>query len=239
MKDAALLLLFVGVWIGFWVLVVRFRRKVNKWLAHLLGAAGGFVFGAASLVPFLPPAPVEKAAAPQQGAAADVVAAVGVAAVEPPPPPAAAPAEPEPIPGLTRTTYEKRMARYLRDFPQCSIVTIEKASIVTQKGAVYDGAGARGFQVVMELKGDKLLEVRAVSAGNFRDQKAMEDMLCLTYATMRTLDPEHTTQKDSLALSGSLLKDAKESPAEADFLDSRMVVQWVPLQVRLLGPAPR
>ena len=233
MNNVVLLLVLFGVWAVVWVFTLKKRGSLNKWLAHLVGSALGLLFGLAALVPFLPPsaqemaekrpaAVVESSVEPQKAAPVGQTAQADV---------------PVPVPGLNRSGYEKRMARFLRDFPQCSTVAVGKASVLNEKAAYYRGTGSREFEVTMTLKDDKVLEVRAVSSGDYHDQAAMQDILCLTYATMRSVSPDETTQDDSFALSSALLKDARHAPARADFGDSRMVVQWLPLQVTLAGKA--
>lgn len=67
MRDLAILLASLAVWIGLWAAIVQRRGSLSKWVAHMLGAVCGLVMGVMLLLALIPN---EEGAAPRESATA-------------------------------------------------------------------------------------------------------------------------------------------------------------------------
>lgn len=133
--------------------------------------------------------------------------------------------------GGTTAQMEKGLSKYLAEIPQCKAIEIPEARLLNNgDNAYYSVKGLTSFDMIAELGDGK---IKQVTVTNMQDgEDVMRDMLCMSYAFMRLLQPDLSDQEHSLTEAKRLWEltaKAGKPFKKAHFFNS-LTSQLVPVQ---------
>ena len=133
--------------------------------------------------------------------------------------------------GGTAGQMEKGLSKYLSEIPQCKAIEISEARLMNNgDNAYYSVKGLTTFDMIAELSDGnvKKVTVTHMQAGD----EVMRDMLCMSYAFMRLLQPDLSDREHSLSEAKRLWEltaQAGKPFKKAHFFNS-ITGQLVPVQ---------
>lgn len=133
--------------------------------------------------------------------------------------------------GGTTSQMEKGLKKHLGEVPQCTVIEVPEARLLNNgANAFYSLKGLTSFDMLVELDGGKIKEVTVVNMD--RNEQVMRDMMCMSYAFMRLLQPDLSDQKNSLDEAKHLweLTARAGKPFKKAYFFNSFTAQLVPVQ---------
>ncbi|GEM_PF-6826135 len=116
---------------------------------------------------------------------------------------------------------------HLNEVPQCSDLRFEVDQPIGDRGWFFTIKNKTSIDVVVRRDGDQVESIEAVSAD--RNQQALEDMMCLTIAMMRTIQPDLIETSEAIEEASNLWTGAKDKPFRKAFFFDTSTAKLPPL----------
>ncbi len=131
---------------------------------------------------------------------------------------------------LIKDQLDSGFAKYLQEIPQCASMVVAKALSV-QDGTAwsYDLQGQADFTMLVEVQSQQVKSITVDHRQEFPD--AMQDMLCVTYSLIRTLQPDLSNPEDAFMQAQGLWAVAKTKPVQKNYLFNSFKVQSHPVKL--------
>lgn len=133
--------------------------------------------------------------------------------------------------GGTTSQMEKGLKKHLGEVPQCTVIEVPEARLLNNgANAFYSLKGLTSFDMLVELDGGKIKEVTVVNMD--RNEQVMRDMMCMSYAFMRLLQPELSDQSHSMKEAKRLWELTAQAgkPFKKAHFFNNITAQLVPVQ---------
>ncbi|MFC3336918.1 hypothetical protein [Paracandidimonas soli] len=129
---------------------------------------------------------------------------------------------------LTKDQLDKGVKQYIKEIPQCVALQVTRDQQVG-RAWFYELKGNATIEIVARLGDSSVDSIEVVSSA--KNDGAMRDMMCVTVALMRGIQPEYITVDEAIKDAAHLWENAAQKPFKKAFFFDTFTAKLTPLSL--------